>query len=347
MKQRLHWIDFLRGIAVLGMIEAHSVNSFLAPVFRSGSWFMLLSYLNGWVAPTFLFLAGFLQGAWVRKNWDLSKPIAPKLRHLGIILLIGYALQFPWFHPFDRTLVLTALGRVDVLHCIAVSLVAVLLLTKICRTLLTFERVILLLTVAIVASAPFVWETVVSANPLAGYLTPKHGALFPLIPWSAFVFSGVLSSRWLDRKPAELARAFLILFVATAAAGWLLRGALSDWFQIQTYATRYDFFFFRLSLVLLGCLFCLLTVPATKTHALNRGVLWCGNQSLWLYVWHLIILHSGLGFLPPLRSLFPKTQFPFSVLCLFLLTLGLTLLVTWLVKKLTSALIGRSQRPAG
>ncbi len=367
--QRLLWIDFLRGLAVLGMIETHSVNSFLAPIYRNGGGFTFLSYLNGLVAPTFLFIAGFLQGASIRKNWDAPPSLARRFHSLGIILLLAYALQFPWNSPFDGAKVSTALGRVDVLHCIAISLATLLVIAKSCKRLPTFDVIVSLLTIALIIAAPFVWNSTAASswpNPLAGYLSPHRGALFPLFPWSAFLLAGALASRLsgsAGRCPAILGGSpkivlvnngvfgeppktagqrpalpgtFALGSILTAALGWLLKFTLAAWFELQTYATRYDAFLFRLSMVLLGCVLCSWFLTSESPARLTRAIHWCGARSLSLYVFHLILLHSGLGpLLPPLRDLFPKTQNAMEVAWLFVLTLGGTIALTvawqWLV----------------
>jgi uncharacterized membrane protein len=349
---RLHWVDFLRGLAVLGMIETHAVNSFLAPALRTGSAFAFLSYVNGAVAPVFLFIAGLLQGAWVRKNWDAPKPLGPKLRSLGVILLIGYALQFPWDAAVVWAKVSVALGKVDVLHCIAVTLAALLLLSRCCRRLATYDLVILGLTVLIVVSAPFVWSSpVVHEFPrlLQGYFSPGRGALFPLIPWSAYVLVGALCSRFLVSGSRNVisgpARTLVIAAVTAALIGWLVKFSGGDWLQAQIYAARYDAVLFRVSVVLFCCAAAAHFLRSSHPGLLIRAINWCGSRSLPLYVFHLMLLHSGLGFMPSLSSLFPRNHSPGSVFLLFLLTLGGALILTVVWQKLLAVTVQRGRRP--
>jgi len=359
LKQRLPWIDFLRGIAVLGMIETHAVNTFLDPIYRAGPWFVLVSYVNGWVAPTFLFLAGYLQGLSVRKNWETPRPIGRRLGNLGVILAIGYGLQFPWDHAFDWPVVSAALGRVDVLHCIAVTLAILLVLSRFCKRLVTYDRLVLGLALGSIIAAPFVWTVPFATNPLTGYLSPAPGALFPLFPWSAFIFAGALASRFqlpktrsgreahliesaatagrgdvsgeppktAGQRPA-LPGAFIMAALLMAAAGWVVSWMSGEWMHSQPYAARYDTFLFRVSAVLASAAFCASIVHGE--NSITRAINWCGSRSLPLYVWHLVLLHSGLGIIPPLRELFSRTQPPAATFLLYLLTLGGTLFLTWL-----------------
>src|SRR6187431_1327440 len=71
---RVLWLDVFRGAAVVAMIEAHVVNTFLAPALRQTEWFAWLNWFNGLVAPSFLFIAGWAQGM----SWSAGagKPVA-------------------------------------------------------------------------------------------------------------------------------------------------------------------------------------------------------------------------------------------------------------------------------
>ncbi len=52
---RILFIDMLKGIALLIMIEVHIINSFLHESIKSEAWFEILNYMNGLIAPAFTF----------------------------------------------------------------------------------------------------------------------------------------------------------------------------------------------------------------------------------------------------------------------------------------------------
>src|SRR4029079_121570 len=56
--QRLGYLDWLRGITVLVMIEAHTFDAWTLVSERARPWFGRLMLLGGMAAPLFLFLAG-------------------------------------------------------------------------------------------------------------------------------------------------------------------------------------------------------------------------------------------------------------------------------------------------
>ncbi len=123
-RERLVWIDLFRGAAVLVMIETHVVNTFLLSILRDWNWFSVLNYVNGLVAPSFLFIAGFVQG--MERGASPDKPVqfARRAGHLLGILLLAYALHFPWRelgqHRWDAAVRVGT--QEDVLQCIAASL---------------------------------------------------------------------------------------------------------------------------------------------------------------------------------------------------------------------------------
>src|SRR5437868_2563015 len=55
---RLDYLDWLRGLAALIMLQGHAFDNWLHPQYRDGEWFWLSQFLGGLPAPIFLFLTG-------------------------------------------------------------------------------------------------------------------------------------------------------------------------------------------------------------------------------------------------------------------------------------------------
>lgn len=68
------------------MIEVHVTNALLAPGFRAGAAFRSLDFLNGLVAPSFLFCAGVAAGIKMH-------PLARDVRRSLVLLAFGYLLH--------------------------------------------------------------------------------------------------------------------------------------------------------------------------------------------------------------------------------------------------------------
>src|SRR5580765_2979197 len=56
--KRLVYLDWMRGLAVLIMLQGHVLEGWLRPEDRGSEWFWLSQFLGGLPAPIFLFLVG-------------------------------------------------------------------------------------------------------------------------------------------------------------------------------------------------------------------------------------------------------------------------------------------------
>ena len=344
-RERVVWIDLYRGLAVLVMIETHVVNTFLAGSVRMESWFAMLNYLNGLVAPSFLFIAGFVQG--MERGSAPGKPVnfARRGRQLLLIGAIGYALHFPWTelgqHRWDAAL--RAGTQVDVLPCIAFSLGLLLVVTWLAQRIggrrgdgvwwlgLT---ALLSLVVCIAPYAP-AWNGL--PIPLRAWVNASTGSWFPLFSWAGFIFFGALAGATygLARHGAEASGAivqpsilsalspllplkrssavFLITPLPLAVSAWVFRGA--------TYSSVNPASFFeRAAWVLLLAAFCEWFTARRRASL----VLFSGKHSLTLYVVHLVLISTLVG------CGVPSTAFTLpSVLGLIVLVGIVSLTVTW------------------
>ena len=130
-KKRALFIDLLRGLVLLIMIEVHVFNSMLIPTIKESGWFSYLNFINGLVAPSFLFVSGLVFVLSLQKSVDelrkFGKIFWKKIGRIFLILIAGYSLHLPNF-PLKKILnnptqqVLNDLFMVDVLQCIAVGL---------------------------------------------------------------------------------------------------------------------------------------------------------------------------------------------------------------------------------
>lgn len=204
--RRCQWVDLLRGLAVIVMIEVHVVNTWLKLELRP-EW---LNYVNGLVAPSFLMCAGFALVLSTFKADGTLRPFWPDTaRRLGFILLCAYLLHAPGLTLAEWTVLGTPakmreLFKIDVLQCTVYSL---LILQAIARTLGTARRftlAALALALFVALVSPTLWIKGVGEGvwlPLRGLLNGNddHGlkALFPLFPWLAFVsFGGFLGGAY-------------------------------------------------------------------------------------------------------------------------------------------------------
>ncbi len=306
-KQRFVYIDLLRGWAVLVMIEVHVVNAFLLPEVREAAWFPILNFINGLVAPSFLFVSGYAFVLVAQRKWDdylrgtpvLWKQIARMLQ----ILAVGYALHIPVFSysalsqlPWEGWAIF---WKIDVLHAIAVSLLVLLGLVLVLRDRKRFLPGMAVVALAVIYGTPYLYDRNIDhllPVPLANYLTAAHGSLFPLLPWMGFALCGGVTAQltvvWKDRLGDR--RMFFLIFLA----GMVFIGIplLMD-FIPYTFLPAHEygranpgFFFLRLGIVLM--LLSVLWFWEQRYRSGRSMVSVVGSESLVAYAGHLLVIYG-------------------------------------------------------
>ena len=99
MKARLLFVDIVRGLAVLAMIEAHMSNATILDSIRRTPQFHHIDLFNGFVSACFIFISGFALCLVIEQRLDLylhwKKPLWLQIRRLLFILALGYWLHLP------------------------------------------------------------------------------------------------------------------------------------------------------------------------------------------------------------------------------------------------------------
>ena len=191
MNQRIRAIDWLRGIAVLVMIQTHAL-VLVKPALRAGALFSTLQWIDGLVAPSFIFAAGFsLALTQVRAALKDNAPDARRrrfrrtLRRIMEVLAVATLTNWAWFPIFREP---KWLIRIDILHCIGFSLlIALPILALLAPRPRAMRWCTLALAAVVFGAAPF-FEHV--APPLGHFLNAKDGSVFPLFPWGGYVYLG-------------------------------------------------------------------------------------------------------------------------------------------------------------
>lgn len=191
---RIFAFDWLRGVAVLVMIQTHCL-VLLLPELRTTAAHTRLVALDGLVAPSFIFSAGFAL-ALVQVRAGLAGRRAEQakktLKRIGEVLLVASYVNFIWFPVWREP---KWLFRIDILQCIGLSLLLVLpLLVGLATRPKLLRWVTLLLALAVFGLSPFGEQATglaqVFLNNKPGVLDDTTGAAFPLLPWAGYVFLG-------------------------------------------------------------------------------------------------------------------------------------------------------------
>ena len=218
---RREYLDWLRGIAVLIMIEAHTLDSWTRVEDRSIPAFGWALLIGGFGAPIFLFLAGLAlalaAGSRLRKGRTAAAAAALARRRGWHIF--GLAFLFRLQSMVISGGALESLLKVDILNILGVSMLGAAVLWGLGRD--RWSRAVLLVgaAVAIAMLTPIIRSTPLFdplPDRLEWYLRPFPGrTTFTLFPWAAFLPAGVAVGLWLDatRTPQEERRVILALAI--------------------------------------------------------------------------------------------------------------------------------------
>ena len=343
---RVHFIDLLRGFAVVLMVIGHTVDSVLDLERRSTEWFEIYNFVRGFTAPAFLFVSGLAFAPATERKWNdylsWSPALRKRVRRVLLLFCIGYALHLPYFSLQKSLLAATAdeiagFLSVDVLQCIAACLLILHSVIITARTPAAFIRTIIGLTVVIVLSTPVVWATDLSpalSPVLSPFVNDKPFSVFPLFPYAAFMFCGVITGHFFLRAATQDRAARYVVTLGIGSAVCATAGVMLDLLPATMYPehdfwkTSPLFFLLRIAAVMqLTILFYFLrTMPGrVQTHLTTLG-----QSSLLIYSVHILFVY-GSAANPGLFQVVGQTQ-PVSVALIagvVMLTLMLLLAHGW------------------
>ncbi len=305
-KNRAQFIDMLKGLALLVMIEVHVVNVMLSPQIKAQGWFEILNFINGLVAPAFTFTSGMVFVLSFQKGLDELRKFGSKfwkrLGRLSLIFLAGYTIHISFF-SFKKLSnprypqMMNEFFRVDILQCIAVGLIILLLLRIFIKRDNIFYAVLVLLNLFVLAYSPIAWQTDYSKfMPLAiaNYFNRMHDSLFPLFPWVAFIFTGALVGKFYSdakQRNSEL------LFIKQLSIVGLILFFLSVLFLNVLFPDNWvnvkpNYFFFTERLGVLFALLGIFWFYINRFENYNSFILDVSRESLLVYWLHLKILYK-------------------------------------------------------
>jgi uncharacterized membrane protein len=312
-KERLGYLDWLRGLACVLMFQTHTYDAWLSPTARKSTFFGWSQFVGSLPAPLFLFFAGIsfaLVTDKLRRRGIAPNEIAKKtIRRGAEILALAFLFRLQEFLLGFANAHWTDLFRVDILNAIGVSLMMMGVLCRFVSGRAATTWAAAGAAWGIAALTPPLWTTWrpwwlpwILQSYIDGFHNngaPQHG-LFPIFPWSAFAFAGlavgfVLVSDWAKANTTKL-------FLAMPAAGVAVFGfskfldSRPQFYKVYDYwHTSPNFFLARVGVLLLITFF---------------GYAWCrwgagewgfsplsqmGQTSLLVYWVHIEFVYGGLS----------------------------------------------------
>lgn len=338
---RFIFLDVLRGIAVLWMIQTHITNQILDPAFKHSTWFQLLNISNGFIAPCFIFCAG--AGLWIaisRKGGaylEMGRELGVYLRRLAYILFWAYMLHVP---VFSMQWIMNASGEqlipwmmIDVLQTIVYSSLAALFVFLILRRLTLTAWTLGALSLLVMCCTLFVWQSEPDSylpTPIAVAITPNISP-FPLLPWSCYFFAGFFVTHLFMHATdhRRIALWFLGGGIALPIALFLLKATASTPWDNAWWSASPQLALFRMSgiLAVWGLLY--LYETQLQNSSLGKLVQTIGTESLFLYLSHVTIVYSALSELTHAVSGSTTAGYAGVAMAFVMLTTPLVLVMLW------------------
>jgi uncharacterized membrane protein len=332
---RLDYVDWLRGFAVLLMMQTHAYDAWLGPEAKRTAFFGWSRLAGGYPAPLFLFLAGLslalLTDARLR-NGAPARAVGREAAKRALEVL-GYAALFRlWMFVTSGFAKPSDLLRVDVLNCIGVSMLLVgpLVLASGDRRARVLRSLGLAAAVALLT--PLAWDLPwPEAIPfwLRGYWSGRApGSFFPVFPWAGFTAVGaavgllLASARAADRE-GQRVLALVALGAALVPTALLLDRLPSLYPRLDFWWTSPNYFLIKVAvlLLLLGVAWAWGRAPWAAWPSPVRQL---GRTSLLVYWIHVEVVYGGLV-APALKGRLGVAQASLALLLLSLAMLGLSL----------------------
>ncbi len=301
---RLGYLDWLRGLAVLIMIQGHVLDSWTRESDRLSPLFTRAMVIGGFGAPIFLFLAGV--GVVLAAEARTRRLGDPRVAARAVAWRGWQILGLAFLFRLQAYILggggsLSGLLKVDILNVMGPAMAATAMLwgrlTRDRNRVLAFA----LMTVAVGVLTPSIrtseWVGRLP-DPLEWYLRPVPGRTnFTLFPWSGFVTLGALVGVLIHRARAGSVESLLMRALAPAglftALGSYWASYLPRFFEGASFWTSSPAYFF------LRCGVLTATVPFAWlwSNTLTRPGSWrplevFGRSSLFVYWIHIEMVYG-------------------------------------------------------
>ena len=301
LKVRRAYIDWARGLAVLLMIEAHTVDAWTRASARRGPAYRDAIIVGGFAAPLFLWLAGValvLSATAAVRRGASRKDAAETVCRRGLeifILAFLFRLQAfivsPGSHP-------VALFRVDILNIMGPAIVMAALVWTLSESATVLAAAYAGLAAAFAMLAPLVRTMgAVARLPLwvQWYIRPAgEYTTFTAFPWAGFVFAGAAVGALLSAtRERRLHLGLALAGLALVGVGFYTASLPAIYRQSSFWTSSPTYFAIRVGVLTTG----LAVLYAAERVAGRFGVALTtlerfGRRSLFVYWIHVELVYG-------------------------------------------------------
>jgi uncharacterized membrane protein len=338
---RRGYLDWVRGLAVLVMIQAHVLDSWTRTDVRSTSAFAWAMIIAGFGAPLFLFLAGVAiplsAGSKSRRSRDERAATTAVVKRGGWIFLLAFLFRIQawilgWGPP--QTLL-----KVDILNVMGPSIALAAAIWGLLRGRVRRSVAFAMATTAVSLVTPLVHsagtlETL--PNPVEAYLRPLSGfSSFCFFPWTGFVFAGACIGVLLDAaRTPEVERRLNAWLTASgvglAACAYAASFLPTAYAHSEFWGGSPAFFALRVGLLtaVIGVAYWWERLAVTRSWSPMERL---GRSSLFIYWIHVEMVYGLISL--PIHKTFTHAQawaaYAAFVLLMLLLSIQKDRFVTW------------------
>jgi uncharacterized membrane protein len=303
---RMDGVDWLRGLAVVLMIQTHLYDSWVSPAAKATPLYWWTRYLGGVPSRLFLLLVGVSMAIGferqVARGVDRRAMVRAGVRRGLEILVLAYLFRFQEYALAGFWGPVSDLFRIDILNCIGASMIVVALLAA-PRAGRPQYAVALAAAAVFVGLGPVVGPAhfpTFLPTALTSYVGGQRPmSWFGLFPWAAWPLVGLaLGHVWVraSREPAREARVYLL----TGAGGLALMAVVQLVRKWNPHVIHYPndvvqqmgpgTFFYRLGL---NGLFALVAYTVSRVEAGRFSMMrQLGRTSLLVYWIHVDLCYG-------------------------------------------------------
>ena len=328
---RLEYLDWVRGIAALIMLQGHVFDSFTKQDLRTGGAFMFSQFAGGMPPAIFLFLTGvtlaFLMDSTEKKGMGPLGRVIEAFRRSGYLFFIAFAFRLQAFVFAFPAGAWQDMFKVDILNCMGFC-IAVL---SVMAIFTTRERIrfCAILGVCIAAAAPLISQMDWSHVPwmVRAYLIPDY-RYFGFFPWGAYLAFGLSAGSIIRTVPPE-ATERMMQWTALVGGALILGCQYFDNAPFQIYS-KADFWLNHPGQILtkLGVTLLMLSTAFLWTRYGAKAGAWSlvrlfGTTSLLVYWVHIELVYGRWFYFLHDRLNVTQTVIAAVIVILFMLALAL------------------------
>lgn len=325
MTSRKRTPDFLKGVAVLFMIQVHLMELFAKQEIYDGLIGKISLFLGGPpAAPLFMAVMGYFL-AFSKKSLFPSVLRGIKLIVWGFALNIGLNLNL-FYHIYTGNIQigpLEYLFGVDILFLAGLSVIFIALIKHFVKEKVGIYISILLLVILI----PEFFKPPESGETMkyvwAYFYSDVWWSYFPLIPWVAYVIVGyvfkLLESK-LDIKSKR--KTFRLLIVSFIYVSLIIYSGLDVSSNLHEYYHHDAFYFFFITVFMVFWLISSNQITKNFNNNITKYIEWLGNNVTTTYIFQWLIIGN-------ISTIIYKTQTWWELIFWFIGILGIVTLLVY------------------